>query len=273
MPAPRSLAACAAVAVAGVVLAAAGSAAAHAGQYATLNGIRMYYELHGHGSPILLIHGGGGNGMQFAKQLPAFSRRHLCIVPDCCAQGRTTDRPGPLTYHAMAEDMIALLDRLHVVRADVMGWSDGGNIGLDLAINHPERINHLVTFGANFQPDGVTAEDAAWGLSATADSFGPGAREDWTRLSPEPEHYDEAMNKILAMWRTLPRWSPDDLHTIRAKCLICAGDHDVIRREHSEQLVRAIPEARLWIVPEASHSAMIERWELVNPRILEFLEE
>jgi pimeloyl-ACP methyl ester carboxylesterase len=98
-------------------------------------------------------------------------------------------------------------------------------------------------------------------------------REGWTRLNPEPAHYEQAMDKILTMWRTLPDWSPADLQRIRAKCLICAGDHDLVRPEHTAQLAAAIPGARVWIVPNASHSAMIERPERVNPRVLEFLAE
>jgi pimeloyl-ACP methyl ester carboxylesterase len=243
----------------------------HSGHYVKVHGIRMYYELHGRGAPLLLLHGGAGNGMQFERQLPAFSPHYRCIVPDCCAQGRTTDRPGPLTYHAMAEDMIALLDHLHLKRVDVMGWSDGGNIGLDMAMHHPERVSHLVTFGANFQPDGLNPQDVEWNNTATAASFGSGMREGWTRLNPQPGHYEEAMNKIIAMWRSLPNWSLADLRSIRAKTLICAGDHDLIRPEHTADLAAAIPGAEMWIVPNASHSAMIERAEVVNPKVLEFL--
>ena len=242
------------------------------GHYARVRGIRMYYELHGHGLPLLLIHGGAGNGMQFSNQIRDFAAHHRLIVPDCCAQGRTTDRPGPLTYHDMAEDMIALLDRLQIRRVDVMGWSDGGIIALDMAMHHPERVNHLVSFGANFTPEGLGEKDLEWTRTATAASFGEGMRRDYRRLSPQPDHYEQAMEKILEMWRTQPQWTPDQLHTIRAKCLICAGDHDLIRPEHTEQLARAIPGAELWIVPNASHSAMIERAELVDPRVLEFLE-
>lgn len=252
-------------------LTSAGAANAHGAHYVKVNGIRMYYELHGAGAPLLLIHGGAGNGMQFSKQLPAFSPRYRCIVPDCCAQGRTTDRPGPLTYHAMAEDMIALLDHLHVARVDIMGWSDGGNIGLDMAMHHPERVSHLVTFGANFQPDGLNPQDVEWNNSATADSFGPDMRSGWMKLNPQPQHFEEALNKVIAMWRTLPRWSLADLRSIRAKVLVCAGDHDLIRPEHTAQLAQTIPGAEMWIVPNASHSAMIEHPELVNPKVLEFL--
>ena len=258
----------------GLVLLALTSACAslaHGGHYVRVHGIRMYYELHGKGAPLLLVHGGAGNGMQFSKQLPAFSPHYRCIVPDCCAQGRTTDRKGPLTYHAMAEDMIALLDHLHVKRVDIMGWSDGGNIGLDIAMHHPERVKHLVTFGANFQPDGLNPDDVEWNNTATAESFGADMRTGWTKLNPQPEHYEEAMNKIIALWRTLPNWSLADLRAIRAKTLICAGDHDLIRLDHTAALAQAIPGAEMWIVPDASHSAMIERWEIVNPKVLEFL--
>jgi pimeloyl-ACP methyl ester carboxylesterase len=241
------------------------------GRYYAIHGLRMYVEQHGTGPPLLLLHGGAGNGMQFEQQLPAFAPTHRLIVPDCRAQGRTTDRPGPLTYHGMAEDMIALLDRLGVGHVDIMGWSDGGDIGLDMAMHHPGRVGHLVTFGANFQADGLNAQDVEWNRTATAGSFGDGMREGWTKLNPQPEHYEEAMNKLLAMWRSEPRWTTADLGRIRAKCLVCVGDHDLIRPEHSSALAAAIPVAELWIVPNASHGAMIERPELVNPRVLEFL--
>lgn len=253
-----------------IALSGAGPAPSH-GHVVQIRGLRMYYETWGAGSPLLLLHGGAGNGMQFEKQIPAFSPHHLLVVPDCRAQGRTTDRPGPLTYHDMAEDMIALLDRLHLSTVDVMGWSDGGDIGLDMAIHHPERVRHLVTFGANFSPDGLNPEDLKWNRTATADSFGPGMREGWTKLNPEPAHYEEAMNKILDMWRTQPRFTMAELHSIRAKTMICVGDHDLIRPAHTAALAHAIPGATEWIVPHASHGAMIERPEVVNPRVLEFL--
>jgi pimeloyl-ACP methyl ester carboxylesterase len=243
------------------------------GHIAEIHGIRMYYETYGSGSPFLLIHGGAGNGMQFEKQIPAFAPHYQLILPDCRAQGRTTDRPGPLTYHDMAEDMIALLDHLKLSQVDVMGWSDGGVIGLDMAIHHPDRVRHLVTFGANFSPDGLNPEDVKWNQTATADSFGRGMRLIWTRLNPEPKHYEEAMNKILEMWRTEPRFTMAQLHSIRAKTLICAGDHDLIRPAHTKELAQAIPGATMWIVPDASHGAMLERPELVNPRVLKFLKQ
>lgn len=252
-----------------------GASAAPAGHVATIGGLRLYYELHGaphRGErPLLLLHGGGGSGRQFEKQIPEFARVRRLIVPDEQAQGRTTDRPGPLTYHGMAEDVLALLDRLGVREVDVMGWSDGGNVGLDLAMHHPGRVAHLVTFGANFRPDGLQPADVEWNRTATPDSFGPGMREGWTKENPEPANYEVAMGKLLALWREQPRWTPADLGRIRAKVLVCAGEHDVVREEHTRALAAAIPGAEVWIVPGASHGAMLERPDLVNPKVLAFL--
>ena len=241
------------------------------GRYAQANGIRLYYEVHGQGSPLLLLHGGVGDGRQFEKQLPAFTPEYRCIVPDSRAQGRSTDGPGPLTYHQMAEDMIVLLDQLHVKRVDIMGWSDGGVIGLDMAMHHPQRVRRVVTFGTNFRADGLNQPDIDWNATASAESFGPGMKEAYEKQNPEPARYGEAMNKVIAMWRTLPKWTLGELGTIRARVLVGAGEHDVIRRDHSEALAKAIPGAELWIVPGASHSVMIERPEVVNPKVLEFL--
>ena len=241
------------------------------GRYADLRGIRIYYELAGDGPPLLLLHGGAGDSRQFDRQRQDFASRHRLVLPDSRAQGRTSDGPGPLTYHEMAEDVVALLDLLGIPRADVMGWSDGGNTGIDIAIHHPDRLAHLVTFGANFSPDGLETAAFEWNRTATAESFGPEMRTGWTALNPQPDNYEAAMNKLLEMWRTEPRFTPPELASIRAPTLVCAGEHDVVRREHTLALAEAIPTARSWIVPGASHGAMLERPDLVNSRVLDFL--
>jgi DNA-3-methyladenine glycosylase I len=241
------------------------------GRYAQVNGIRMYYEEHGQGPVLVLLHGGAGNGQQFEHQIPDFERRFHLIVPDMCAQGRSSDRRAPLSFHAMAEDVIALMNQLHVAHFDVMGWSDGGVTGLDIAIHHPDRLRRLVTFGANFAPDGLNPTDVAWNDTATVSAFGDGMREGWTKLSPEPAHYAVAMSKIIQLWKTEPRFTRRQLASIRAKVLICAGEHDVIRLEHTQALAQAIPGAEMWIVPGASHGAMLEKPAEVNARVVEFL--
>lgn len=239
--------------------------------YRALNGIRMYYEERGAGPALLLLHGGAGNCGQFAPQAPVFAAEFRVITPDACAQGRTSDRDGPLSYHAMAEDVIALLDALDLAQARIVGWSDGGVTGLDLAIHHPERVTHLATFGANFRADGLNPPDVAWNRTATAASFGPDMRRYYEGIAPDPSHYEAAMEKILAMWRTEPCFTARQLGRIRARCLIAAGEHDVVRDDHTRALAAAIPGAELWIVPGASHSVMQEQPALVNARLLTFL--
>jgi len=241
------------------------------GQIAELRGIRLYYETEGAGPPLLLLHGGAGDCRQFAAQREAFARSHRLILPDSRAHGRSSDGPGPLTYHELAEDMAALLDRLGLRRADVLGWSDGGNAGLDLAIHHPERVAHLVTFGSNFAPDGLAPANVEWNRTATAESFGPELKEGWMERSPEPQHVEAAMDKLLEMWRNEPQFTAAELGRIRARTLVCAGEHDLVRPEHTRALARAIPGAELWIVPGASHSVLQERPDLVNARVLAFL--
>jgi pimeloyl-ACP methyl ester carboxylesterase len=241
------------------------------GHYARIRGIRLYYEVHGRGAPLLLLHGGGGSGRSFSDQIPAFAKHFRVILPDLRAQGRTSDGPGPLTYHGMAEDIVALLDHLKVPRADVMGWSDGGIIGLDLAINHPERVKHLVSFGANFTPDGYTPAALDWISTANAESFGADSRREYERVAPDPSHYETTMNKVLALWRTQPNFSLAELGSIRTPTLIAAGEHDMVRQDHTEALAHAIPGARLWIVAGASHDVISEEPEMVNRTVTDFL--
>jgi pimeloyl-ACP methyl ester carboxylesterase len=242
-----------------------------AGHYANLNGIRVYYETYGHGPALVLLHGGAGSGAQFEHQIEAFARKFRLIVPDARGQGRTTDGPGPLTYHAMAEDVRALLDHLHVKHADLLGWSDGGDVALDLAMHHPERVDRVVTFGANFRADGLNAPDVAWNQTATPKDFGPDMRTFYVSVAPDTSHYEAAMQKIIDLWRDEPNWNEADLARIRARTLVVAGDHDVVRPDHTEALAHAIPNALLWIVPDASHSVLQEKPEVVNPRVLAFL--
>jgi pimeloyl-ACP methyl ester carboxylesterase len=238
---------------------------------AAVRGIRIYYEDVGRGPVLVLLHGGAGSGEQFKPQIPFFSKHRRLIIPDACAQGRTTDREGPLTYHSMAEDLVALLDHLRIRRADVLGWSDGGVVGLDVAMNHPGRIRRLVAFGANFSPDGLNAPDVLWNNTATAASFGPDMEKFYKSVAPDTSHYVAAMEKVIRLWREEPNYTAEELGKIRCRTLIAAGEHDVIREDHTRELARRIPGATLWIVPKASHSVLQEAPGEVNPVILKFL--
>lgn len=114
-----------------------------------INGVRIWYALFGHGSPVILLHGGMGNSNYWGLQIPALAQHYQVIVLDSRGHGRSTRNSKLVTYHLMASDVLNVMDALHVSKAALVGWSDGGIIGLDLAINHPERLTKLFAFGAN----------------------------------------------------------------------------------------------------------------------------
>jgi pimeloyl-ACP methyl ester carboxylesterase len=120
------------------------------GKYVDVNDIRIYYEIYGEGDPLLLLHGNSGSIESFIYQIPELSKHFKVIAVDSRAQGRTSDSDQEITYALMASDMSELIDKLNLGKVDVVGWSDGGNIGLELAYAHPEKVLKVVTFGANY---------------------------------------------------------------------------------------------------------------------------
>jgi pimeloyl-ACP methyl ester carboxylesterase len=237
---------------------------AHGGGYVAVNGIRLYYETYGSGAPVLVLHGGLGSLEDMGPQIRAFAATRFVVAPDSRGQGRSTDAEAPLGYGLMADDMVRLLDALHLGRVDVVGWSDGGIIGLDLAIHHPDRIGRLVVIGANYDTAGLQA------LPAETTAVPPCPRF-YARHAPDPAHWPVLYRKVITMWRTEPHDSLDELGRIRAPTLVIAGEFDAIRRDHTDQLAKAIPQAEETIVPGASHRLPSEQPGLVNARILRFL--
>ncbi len=132
--------------------------------YAAVNGLNMYYEVHGDGPPLLLLHGGTGSIPE--KWIPLFTPQFRVIAPEQMGHGRTADLVDrPFHYHDMAEDTVELMRQLGIESAVVVGYSDGGIIGLDMAIHHPERVTKLAVTGANARFDGYTAENQEWARS------------------------------------------------------------------------------------------------------------
>jgi pimeloyl-ACP methyl ester carboxylesterase len=245
--------------------------------YAELRGRRMYYELYGAGRPLLMLHGGGGSIQNFARQLPYFARDRLVIAPEQMGQGHTPDADRPLSYADMAENTAELLQRLQVKDADVLGWSDGGILGLMLAIRHPSLVRRLAISGANVRPgrEAITpamlAELRAY--DPTADTAG---RNRYAGVSPDSAgHYPVIIRKLLALWLDHPtptELTLGELRRIRVPTLVIAGDRDVIRLEETIAIYRAIPGAELFIVPATGHATLRERPELLNPILWGFFE-
>lgn len=235
---------------------------------ATVNGIRMYYAVYGKGPPVLLIHGGLGNGDIWGFQVPALSKDHTVIVADSRGHGRSTRSNQPFSYAQMADDYLALLDFLKVDKVALIGWSDGGIIGLDIAIRHPERLSRLFAFAANFTTEG--GRDVA--NDPTFNAYIARARKDYVRLSPTPDEFDAFVKQISRMWTTEPNYSKEQLRGIRVPTTIFDGDHDeAIKPEHTRELAALIPGARLVIMKDASHFAMWQQPEKFNAAVRTFL--
>jgi pimeloyl-ACP methyl ester carboxylesterase len=243
------------------------SSIAHGGQHAALDGISLYYQTYGAGPPVLVLHGGTAFSETMHNQITALAPRHLVIAPDSRAHGRSTDGPGPLSYHQMAEDMIARMDQLHIAKADLVGWSDGGIIGLDLAIHHPERIGRMVVIGTNFDVSGIS--DAA--MPGPDDPSLVSRKQVYQMLSPTPAQWPVFYGKVTTMWRTQPNYSLAELGAIRSPVLVMAGENDDIRRAHTDALAKAIPGAREVIIPGATHLAPLTHPEAVDAAILDFI--
>ena len=222
--------------------------------YATVNGLNMYYEIHGEGSPLLLLHGGAGSIPE--KWIPFFTPSFRVIAPEQMGHGRTADIVDrPFHYHDMAEDTVELMSRLGVESAIVVGYSDGGIIGLDMAIRHPERVTKLAVTGANARFDGYTAESQEF-----AHSFDPGSEpvsDAYAQLSPDgAEHWPVFLRRLKLMWTSEPSFTNEELQSIDAPTLLVIGDRDIVTPEHAVEMFRTIPGAQLCVVPNAGHGTM-----------------
>jgi pimeloyl-ACP methyl ester carboxylesterase len=238
--------------------------------YAPVNGIKMYYAIYGKGDPILLIHGGLANSDYWAKQVKALSQTHEVIVADSRGHGRSSWTSEPIGYDLMASDYVALLDHLKIPKTAIVGWSDGGIIGIDIAMHHPERVTRLFAQAANVTTDGVTPNmDKAPAFAA----FIKHSASEHERLSPAPQNNKAFLTSIEKMWATQPNWTKAQLSEIRVPTAIVIGDHDeAITRAHTEFMARVIPGAKLIILADVGHFAMLQDPEAYTKAVLDFVD-
>jgi pimeloyl-ACP methyl ester carboxylesterase len=239
--------------------------------YANVNGAEIYFTIHGSGEPLILLHGGLGNMDYWGGQIEAFSAKYKVVCIASRGHGRSTRDDQPYSYHLMASDVLAVMDILSIEKASIVGWSDGGNIGIDIAINNPDRLMKLFVFGANFHPSGVkpTVE-----TDATFGAYVERAAADYSRLSKTPKQFDQFVEQISEMWATQPDFTPEQLKSIRVPVAIGYGEHDeAITLEHTKQMASLIPGSTLVILPNLSHFAMWQDPEAFNAAVLKFLEK
>jgi pimeloyl-ACP methyl ester carboxylesterase len=238
--------------------------------YASVNGIRLFYAEVGHGPPVVMLHGGLANSDYLGNQARVLAAHHRVILMDSRGHGRSTRDARPFGYDLMSDDVIALMDKLKIGRADVVGWSDGAIIGLDMALHHPDRVGRVFAFAANVTTDGVIEGVEK---NPTFAAYMARAGKEYARLSATPKQYTGFVEQISKMWASQPNWSAADLHSITSPVLVIDGDHDeAIKREHTEYIAATIPAARLVILPDVSHFAFLQDPSGFNAALLEFLD-
>ena len=236
---------------------------------APVHGIKIYYAIWGDGSPLILLHGGLGNTEYFGGQVPELAKQYRVIAMDSRGHGRSSRDAQPYSYALMAKDVIALMDFLKIDKASIVGWSDGGIIGLDIAINYPNRLDRLFAFGANTNVAGLRPDIDKNPIFA---KYIEKAGRDYERLSKTPKEYNDFVTQISRMWATQPDYKPEQLAKITAPVAIADGEHDeAIRQEHDVEMSKAIPGAKLVILPGLSHFAMLQDPKAFNQAVLEFL--
>lgn len=240
-----------------------------AGETVAINGAQIYYEIYGEGEPLILIHGGLGNGQYWVNQIPVFAEHYQVIVMDSRGHGRSSFDEQPITYELMASDVLGLMDHLKLERASIVGWSDGGIIGLEIAINNPERLDKVVAYGANFDPTGVRLDV---GDNAYFNAYIEQAAEDYLDLSPAPDRWDEFLENIGTMWATLPNYSEDQLRSITTPFLILDGAmEEAIDLNQTKLMALLIPGAELILMEGTGHFAMMEQPDEFNRIVMDYL--
>jgi len=240
---------------------------------APVNDIEMYYATYGDpdNEALLLLHGGLGNADYFINQIPAFAEDYYVITADSRGHGRSTMSDQQIGYALMASDVLALMDYLEIETASLVGWSDGGIIGLDIAINHPERLNKLVAYGANYNPSGVRSDV---GENERFNEYIGMAAGDYARLSPTPDGFDAFIANISNMWATEPNYTTEQMNSITVPTLILDGlEEEAIYPAHDLEMAELIPTADLVLMNGVGHFAMWEKSEEFNDIILDYLNQ
>jgi pimeloyl-ACP methyl ester carboxylesterase len=246
---------------------------------------KLYVETFGHGPPILFLHGGMMFfDNSFASQRDYFGANHTVIGIDQRGHGHSPDGPWKLSYKLMADDTASILEQLGVGPVDVVGHSDGAQVALLLARDHPELVHRLVISGANLG-SGLTPEQAqqrrewppdklAAKLQQVTDLLPGFIRADYGRASPDgPDHWMAMLGKCYMMWIEPVMIQPAELKGITAPVLVMAGDHELTSIEETTAIYRALPHGQLFIVPATGHLTLIDRPSLVNLAIREFLDQ
>lgn len=229
-----------------------------AGHYASINGIQLYYEMYGSGKPLLMLHGNGGAIDAFSNQIPFFEKHFRVIAVDSRLQGKSGGDDDTLSYDMMAGDFCALLDFLKIDSAYVLGWSDGGINALIMAMQCPEKVKAIAISGANVVPD-----TSAFDSSLIKEMIAVVNRKDATAV-------ERTLNRMMLYQ---PNIANKELGKIGCPALVMAGDHDLIRAEHTLKIYQSLPHAELCIFPDSEHGVCQQHPEMFNETVGRFFQK
>lgn len=250
--------------------------------YAQVNGLKMYYEVHGTGKPLLLLHGAFNTiNMAFGQLIPELSRTRQVIAVELQGHGRTNDIDRPFSFETMADDVAGLLKQLKIDSTDVLGYSMGGGVAQQLAIRNPSLFRRLILISTVYKYEGWSQQTRNILPMLTPEMFEPTPiKQEYDKLAPDPKHWKEFINKMKKFVTTTYDFGADKIKAIKSPTLIIAGDGDGVTPEHAVEMYKLrgggymvdfgpVPAAQLAIFPGSSHiSVMMEtNWlvSMINP--------
>lgn len=245
------------------------------GAYVELGALHAYYEQHGDGRTVVLLHGGMLTiDLAFGALIPLLARGRRVIALELQGHGRTADIDRDITLAGQADDVVGLLDHLGLARADVCGFSWGGLVALETAVRHPDRVDRLVLAAVHTRADGYHAEIRDPEQYATSTRMP--TEEDFASMLAEYERYglssfETVVAKINPIVVAEENWTPAQLAGVSAPTLVMIGDHDFVRVDHAVAMQETIPDARLAVVPGATHVGLLRRVGIVAPILEDFL--
>ena len=249
-----------------------------------VNGLQMYYEVSGQGDPLIVLHGAYMNIPSMGEIIPRLAETHQLYALEMQGHGRTNDIDRPITYPNLADDVASFMDAVGLERADVLGYSMGAAVGLQLAIRHPEKVDQLVAASVSYDASGWQPEFTAMIPTMTPDMFIGGPMEAaWRELAPDPEGFRAFAEKLIALEHESMAWE-EDVRSLQAPVLIIVGDADVVTLEHAVAMFRLLGggamgdmgrplrASRLAVLPATSHTAVIGQVDLLMGFIEPFLQ-
>ena len=253
--------------------------------YAPVNGLQMWYERHGEGRPLVLLHGNLSTiGVDFGGIIPSLAKGRQVIGVEQQAHGHTADIDRPLSIQQWADDTAALLGHLGIERADLFGYSSGSTVALQLAIEQPQLVGKLVLASASYRLDGLHP-----GLMDNIQELKPEHlagtpfEQDYAKVAPNPGDWPKLIEKVTRMDADLPEWTADDIRNLAAPTMLIIGDSDIVKPEHAVEMFRllgggvigdlaGLPRSRLAVLPGTTHVTLVQRADWLASMVGEFLD-